>query len=288
MAAHVADLADAEVPEHVPREAVHAGSAGEVARVVRMIGRWAEPQVEVEAGGRLALGGQVAGTANLAVAPGVGRRKVADRAVANQFADAVEVRVGVPLHADLRRQLALLLHPVGPDDASFFHGDGQRLLAVHVQIAVQGPVGDEGVGVVSRANDHRVQVLLLEAFPPVDVGLGLGEPLEGIGKPLLVHITKGDHVLFGQRVIVGLAAAPDADQRDVELATRASSPRPGTAGQDGQSGSDGSGGLQKLATLHGRSSVLSSCFPRGFRPGPSMHQRGGRRVIIRLPRVVRA
>ena len=51
-----------------------------------MLRRRAQPEIEVETFRRLALGGQVAGAANLAVAPGVGRLQLADGAVADQLA----------------------------------------------------------------------------------------------------------------------------------------------------------------------------------------------------------
>ena len=59
-----------------------------------MLRRRAEPQVEVEALGRLALRGQVAGAANLAIAPGVGGRELADGAVAHEL---WQLREGVTL-----------------------------------------------------------------------------------------------------------------------------------------------------------------------------------------------
>ena len=120
-----------------------------------------------------------------------------------------------------------------------------------MQVAVQRPVGDEGVRVVGRADDHGVEVLLIEALPPVDVGLGLGEPLQGVGKALFVHVAQRDHVLVGQRVVVRQAAAPDADQGDVELVAGGVLARAGAAGQEQQSGPGGGGGLQELATIHG-------------------------------------
>ncbi len=229
MAAHVADLADAEVPEHVPRQAVRPRPAGKIAGVVRMVRRRAKPEIEVKSRGRLPLGGQVPGAANLPVAPGIRGRQAANRAVADQFANAVEIRIRVPLHADLRGQLVFLLQPVRADDAGFFHADRQRLLAVNVQIAIQGPIGDEGVRVVGSADDHGVQVFLLQALPPVDVGLGLGEMLQCIGEPLLIHVAKSDYVLVGQRIVMGQAAAPDADQRDVEFVAGGVLARPRTA-----------------------------------------------------------
>ena len=250
MAAHVADLSGAEVPEHVPGEAVRAGPAGKIARVVGVLGRRAEPEIEVQSLRRLTLCGQVAGAADLAVAPGIGRRQVADRAVEDQFAKAIEVLHRVPLHAHLGGQLVLLLQPVRADHAGLFHADRQGLLAVDVQIAVQGPVGDEGVGVVGRADDHGVEVFLLQALPPIDVGLGLGEPFQGVGEPLLVHVAEGHDVLVGQRIVMGQAAAPDADQRHVQLVAGGVLAGTGAAGQEEQARSRRSGGFEEFTTFH--------------------------------------
>jgi hypothetical protein len=83
----------------------------------------------------------------------------------------------VPLHADLRGQLVLFLQPVRPHDARFLDADRQRFLHVHVQITIECPIGDERMRVVGRAADHGVEVFLVEAFPPIDVGLGLGKSL---------------------------------------------------------------------------------------------------------------
>ena len=46
VAAHVAHLADAEVPVHVPLQAIAA--LGEIARVVGVVGRGSEPEVVVQ------------------------------------------------------------------------------------------------------------------------------------------------------------------------------------------------------------------------------------------------
>ena len=56
--------------------------------------------------------------------------------VVHEFAQAIEIRIGVALHADLRRQLVLVLQVGGADHAGFFHRIGQRLFAVHVHVAV--------------------------------------------------------------------------------------------------------------------------------------------------------
>ena len=106
--------------------------------------------------------------------------QLADGTVADQFADAVEVRIGMALHADLGGELVLFRQPVGAHHAGFLDGDGERLLAIDVQAAVQRPVGDEGVVVVGGADDHGVDVLLLEALPPVRRRSWPGETLERI------------------------------------------------------------------------------------------------------------
>ena len=176
--------------------------------------------------------------------------RLADGPVADQFPQAVEVLHGVSLHADLRGKLVFPLQPVGPHDAGFLDANRQRLLHVDVQVAIERPVGNEGVGVVGRAAKHGVNVFLIEALPPVDVGLGVRESLQGVRKPLLVHVAERDHVLVRQHVVMRQAAAPDADQRDVQLVAGGVLARPCAAGQDEQSGSGG-GGLQELATMHG-------------------------------------
>ena len=61
----------------------------------------------------------------------------------------------------------------------------------------------QGVGVVGRADDHRVEVLLVEQLAPVDVGLGLGELLGGLGQVVVVDVAQGDDVLAADAVHVG-------------------------------------------------------------------------------------
>ena len=69
--AHVAHLADTEVPKNIPRLATTAGlGSREVLRSVRMEGRWADPLVVMEERGRLAFTGRVAGPAPSAGVPG--------------------------------------------------------------------------------------------------------------------------------------------------------------------------------------------------------------------------
>jgi hypothetical protein len=86
------------------------------------------------------------------------------------------------LHADLRGELAFLRLPRRTHGARLVHRDGQRLLAVAVQVAFQRPVGDEGMRVVRRADDDGVEVFVIEALAPVDVGRGTGKRFSASGK----------------------------------------------------------------------------------------------------------
>src|SRR5205814_2340775 len=96
MAAHVADLATAEVPMHVPMQA----AALEVFRVVWMERRGPEPQIIINIAGRVAFGGHIAGPRNNPVSKRAHLFEFANGAIADHFADAIEVGVLVPLSAD--------------------------------------------------------------------------------------------------------------------------------------------------------------------------------------------
>ena len=98
-----------------------------------------------------ALSREVARTRDLAVAPGADFLQFADRAIADQFAHAVEIRELMALCADLGGELVFVLEPGGADDAGFLHAIGQRLFAIDMFAAVHGPIGDKGVGVIQRA-----------------------------------------------------------------------------------------------------------------------------------------
>src|ERR1035437_10388299 len=217
MAAHVADLAAAEVPIHVPLQAIHAGAAGEVFGIPRMRRRRAEPEVPVEVVGRVARGGQVAWLAKLPVAPGADFLQLADRAVLNEFADAVEVLIFVALSADLGGQLGLVLEVVGADHAGFLHAIGEGFLTIDMLAAIHAPIGNKSVRMVGGAADHRIAVLLVEAFPPVHVLLRPGELLRPKGEVLFVYVADRDDVLAGKTVEMGFGPAPRAEEGDVQL-----------------------------------------------------------------------
>jgi hypothetical protein len=64
-----------------------------------------------------------------------------------------------------------------------------------MQVAVERPVGDERVVVVRRADDDRIDVLLLKAFAPVGVGFGTGKELEDSGEERLVVLEIWEEVM---------------------------------------------------------------------------------------------
>ena len=76
------------------------------------------------------------------------------------------------LCADLCRQLGFILEIVCANDAGFFHAICKRLFAIDVQAAIHRPIGDEGVSVIRRATNHRIEVLLFEALAPIGILFG--------------------------------------------------------------------------------------------------------------------
>src|ERR1017187_1733464 len=257
----VAHLADPEVPVHIPRQAVVAcAGRGEVLRAVGMHGRRSDPLVVVEVGGRLAFAKGIAGPGELAAVPPMDDLQIADGPVEDEFPHALEVWKGVTLGAVLRGQLGLVLEIVGADRARFLHGDAQRLLAVDVHAAVQRPVGDEGVMVVRGANDHALDVLLVQALPPVPIGLGLREYLEAFGQAVLVHVAESHHVLVRQHVVVRGSPPPHAHEGDVQLVAWSVLPSERAALEDCQSDAGGSG-LEQISTLHDAFLLSSRTMP---------------------------
>ena len=236
VAAHVANLADAPVPEHVPLQAVRSRATGEVFRVVGALGRGAKPQVPVQACGRIARCGEMPVATQLAVAPCGGRFEFADRTVDNHFLHPRIVVLRVHLGAALGGEFAFFRQPVGAQRARFLHTQGQRFFAIHAQVPVECPVGNECMVVVGGADHHGVESLVVEALAPINVGLGLRKFLQGMGEVRLIDVANRNHVLLLQPAIVGGGAAPGTDERDVEFVVRRLPGSPDPARQDQQSG----------------------------------------------------
>src|ERR1700690_1873971 len=109
MRAHVAHLADPEVPVHIPEQAVHTVRTTEILRAVRMIGRGADPLFVMQRRGRHTLAFRVSWPWEFAGIPAMNGLQVADGAIQNQFPDALEVGIGVTLRAMLRSDLDFIL-----------------------------------------------------------------------------------------------------------------------------------------------------------------------------------
>ena len=97
---------------------------------------------------------------------------------------------------------------------------GQRLFAIDVLAVFHGRHGGHGVGVVRRADQHRVDLagLLVEHRAEVPIAFGLREPVEHIRRPAVVNVAQGDDVLAGHVAQVAGRLAAGADRGDVQLA----------------------------------------------------------------------
>ena len=149
--------------------------------------------------------------------------------------------------------LVLVLEIVGADHAGLLHAVGERLFAVDMLAAVHRPVGDEGVRMIGGAADHRLDVLLVEALPPVHVLLGAGELLRPKGQVLLVDVAQGDDVFLGEAVEVGFAPAPGADEGDIQLVAGGVGAEEPGAREDEPCGSGEGDGPEEVASFHGAS-----------------------------------
>src|SRR5262245_15046056 len=89
-----------------------------------------------------------------------------------------------------------------------------------MQVSVQRPVGDKGMMVIRRANDHCVQPLVVQALPPVNVCFGIWKSLLSLGETSFVYITQGDDVFVGECVEESKSSAPTAEQRNIEFVVR--------------------------------------------------------------------
>ncbi len=253
MRAHVAHLAGAEVPKHIPLQAIRARSAGEIPGVVRVVGRGPDPLVVVQGLRRRSLGGQVTRARQLAVAPREDALEVSHGTVTDHLLHAAEVRDRMALGAGLRRELGALLEVLRPHQTRFLHREGDRLFHVDVLVTVHRPDRDVRVLMVRRAADDRVDVLhlLVEQLAPIDVGLRSREGLERVGKAQLVDVAERDDVFLPQRVVVREAAAPDTDQRDVEFVARTILAEQRPRGENQEAGAGGGGRLQEVAAIKG-------------------------------------
>jgi len=209
------------------------------------------------------------------------------RTIQNHLAYAIEVRVRVSLRPDLRGQFVLLGQPVRANHAGFFHGVGQRLLAVHVHVAVQSPIGDERMRVIGGAANHGVDVFLLQALAPVDVVFRARELFGCLGEVLFVDVAQRNHILAFDGTEVSPSPAPRADQSDIQLVAGGTGTPQHTTGQDRQSNPGCHRRLQKLPSSN--CAAIGSEFTRSIhRTGSLWRMRkirasSGKRVVYGAP-----
>ena len=226
--------------------------------------------------GRLAFGRQVAGAADLAVAPGVGGLQFADGAVADQFPHAVEVLDLVALRADLRGEFVFVLQVVGADDAGFLDAVAQRLLAIDMHVAVQRPVGDEGVRVIGRADTTALMSFWSRHLRQSTYVLALGNFFGRVGQVLLVHVAEGHDVFAGQRRRSAPARPHVPIMAMLSLLLGAFLPARTPLGRIMQAGAGGGGGIQEMATIHGWFSLVRRRLEHSEDDGGHHTDSGGR------------
>ena len=108
---------------------------------------------------------------------------------------------------------------------------------------------------IGGAADHRVDVFLVDALPPVHILLGSGKLLRPKGQVLLVHVADGDDIFFGDAVEVGFAPAPGAEQGYVELVAGCVGSEESRPGKDESRGSGKGKGFEEVTSFHAASLV---------------------------------
>ena len=176
-------------------------------------------------------------------------RDLANRAGLHEFHHAPVVAAGVDLIAHLRGASGRARR-VG-DDAYFGHRPRQRLLAIHMATAAQSPDSAHRVGVVGRADDNSVDVLLLQQPAKVAVAFRAGELLPDVLQVVLIDIAQRHDVFATDTRDIARAAAGDADDGEVELAVGRDALL-GAENRGGRGESGGEGGfLEKGTTAKG-------------------------------------
>ena len=182
------------------------------------------------------------------------RVDVADGPIPDPFAERANRIERVALVAQLRHDLVLLgrLH----QGADLADGVGQGLLAVDVLAPLDGRHRRHGVGVVGRADDHRVDLLvhLVEHLAEVLVHLGVRELRNRRALAMLrpqIDVAEGHDVgALGDLVDVVTASPAGADRGDVQfLAGRRLSLAPQHVPRHNRKGRHGPRRFQKLLVV---------------------------------------
>ena len=103
---------------------------------------------------------------------------------------------------------------------------------------------------IGRTAHNRIDIFLLKTFAPINVVLSIRKLARAVFEMLLVHITKGDHILGRQPAKVGLSPAPCADESDVKFVAGRLGSKNFGARQNQACGSGESYGFEELASFH--------------------------------------
>ena len=214
VAAHVAQHAVAKFPAPVPVEV----AALPVALVVGPILGRAQPHVPIEViGDRLGFELRGADRVDGTPTPDVGLSYGTDRTRLDQFDNTTVVFRSVDLRTHLGRDpplslSVLVLHEPGLDD-----GVAQGFLTVHVLATAHRGDGGERVMVVRGADDHAVDLRVLDELSPIGEDAGVLEALLCTGERGSVHVTQSADVLAGDLVQISPAAPADPDDAEIQL-----------------------------------------------------------------------
>ena len=107
------------------------------------------------------------------------------------------------------------------NDSALMDVAGKRLFAIDVLLGLQGGQGGESMGMLSRGNDDRIDVIdLFVEVPKVLVGPSSLAPGKASGpiQIFLVHVAKGNHLLVTASRDVASTASPYSDEAYRQLA----------------------------------------------------------------------
>jgi hypothetical protein len=155
--------------------------------------------------------------------------------IENQFAEAFKIGIGVTLCAVLCRNLRFSLHVIRTDGAHFFHADTERLFAEYMHVAIQGPIRDESVVVVCRADHHSFNVLLVQQPSPIPIRLGFREELQSFLRAQVVDVADSHYIFITERVVMRSSPAPDTNKRNIQFVAGNVLASQGTALEDRES-----------------------------------------------------
>ena len=213
----------------------------------------AQPQVPIHRGGDRRMLGRARHGLVAVGKPDMSFADFADRATPGEFHRASQSVRRRALIAQLRDDLVLAGEFA--QYARFMHGACQRFFAINMFAASQRSGGGDGVGMIRRGHDDRINAAAHRVEHPAKVlkRFRLGIQLEFVRRPGLIHIAKRDNV-FAQSGDGGMVVVPSpaaTDHRDVELAVGVVGESTPAARQNEQTRAADGRGAQKVSARKG-------------------------------------